>query len=246
MKTNTRTNKLQKSSGLFFQLGLLLTLFTVYIAVEHKTELFISDGTNYEPEPYKEYAFHQYEEYKVEETKTQKKIKTVEKKTILNKPKVVDNNDKKEEYKPPFDEVDNSKETNVDITAKLVNVKEEEELEPDFFSVQEKPIYPGCEKVKENERRACFEKKITKHVSRKFNADLAQTLGLPSGKKRIYVEFIISKTGDIEITNARAVHKKLVKEGKRVVNKLPKMIPGKQNGKEVNVKYILPITFNVE
>ncbi len=249
MKTNTHTNKLQKSSGLFFQLGLLLTLFTVFIAVEHKTELFISDGNNYEPEPYKEYAFHQYEEYKVEETKTQKKTKTVEKKTILNKPKVVDNNDTKEELKPPFDDVDNKpKKSNIDFT-NLSDEKEEDPLDDDshlMIDVQEKPIYPGCEKVKESERKACFEKKIRKYVSRKFNAELAPRLGLSSGKKRIAVEFLITKTGEIEITNSSAPHKALEKEGRRVVSKLPKMIPGKQNGKEVNVKYIIPITFNVE
>jgi protein TonB len=114
-----------------------------------------------------------------------------------------------------------------------------------MINVQEKPIFPGCEKVKELERKKCFEKKITKFVTRKFNAGLAPSLGLSSGKKRILIEFLITKTGEIEITNARAPHESLEKEGKRVVNKLPKIIPGKQNGKEVDVKYILPILFDV-
>ena len=114
-----------------------------------------------------------------------------------------------------------------------------------MINVQEKPIFPGCEKVKESERKKCFEKKITKFVTRKFNAGLAPSLGLSSGKKRILIEFLITKTGEIEITNAKAPHESLKKEGKRVVNKLPKMIPGKQKGKEVDVKYILPILFDV-
>ena len=85
-----------------------------------------------------------------------------------------------------------------------------------------------------------------KHVQRKFNANLGNQLGMSSGRKRIFVEFIISKTGKIEVTNISAPHKRLQKEGKRVVNKLPTMIPGKQNGEAVNVKYILPIVFSVE
>ena len=45
---------------------------------------------------------------------------------------------------------------------------------------------------------------------------------------------------------ARAPHARLEKEAKRVVGLLPKMIPGKQRGRPVNVTYMLPISFNVE
>ena len=86
---------------------------------------------------------------------------------------------------------------------------------------------------------------MQKHVSRKFNADLAGDLGL-SGKQKIYVQFKITKTGGIQIIGARAPHKKLEKEARRVVNLLPKMQPGKQRGRPVNVTYMLPITFDVQ
>ena len=66
------------------------------------------------------------------------------------------------------------------------------------------------------------------------------------GKQKIYVKFKILKTGKIEILGVRAPHKKLAKEARRVVNKLPKMIPGKQKGKPVNVTYMLPIIFTIE
>ena len=87
---------------------------------------------------------------------------------------------------------------------------------------------------------------MQKHIQRKFNGDLASDLGLPPGKQKIYIQFRITKTGTIEILGARAPHKRLEKEAKRVVNLLPRMTPGKQRGRPVNVTYMLPISFNVE
>ena len=75
---------------------------------------------------------------------------------------------------------------------------------------------------------------------------MANQLGLSSGKQSIYVQFVITKSGEIEIKGARANHKRLEKEGKRVVNLLPQMTPGKKNGEPVNVSYMVPISFNVQ
>ena len=109
------------------------------------------------------------------------------------------------------------------------------------------PIYPGCEKFSSNtELRQCMSKKIARLVQRKFNTDLAGDLGLSPGKKKIYIQFKITKTGGIEIVGARAPHPRLEKEAKRVVMLLPKMTPGRQRGRPVNVTYMLPISFNVE
>ncbi|WP_457610622.1 energy transducer TonB, partial [Lutibacter sp.] len=41
-------------------------------------------------------------------------------------------------------------------------------------------------------------------------------------------------------------HKRLQAEAIRVIKLLPKMIPGKQRGRPVGVKYSLPIAFKVE
>jgi protein TonB len=69
---------------------------------------------------------------------------------------------------------------------------------------------------------------------------------LSPGKKRVYVQFKISKTGDIVDVRARGPHARLEKEAVRVVELLPKMEPGKQRGRPVGVKYTLPITLLVE
>jgi hypothetical protein len=45
---------------------------------------------------------------------------------------------------------------------------------------------------------------------------------------------------------AKAAHPILKEEGIRVINSLPQMVPGKQNGQEVGVMYSLPIVFQVD
>ena len=108
------------------------------------------------------------------------------------------------------------------------------------------PVFPGCEKGTKAEKKACFSKKISRHINRKFNSGLASDLGLSAGKKRIFVMFKIDKTGSITEIQARAPHPRLQKEAERVVKTLPKMIPGKQRGRPVSVRYSLPIAFLVE
>jgi protein TonB len=121
----------------------------------------------------------------------------------------------------------------------------EEDIEVPFSVIENVPIFPGCDKGNNAERRKCMSQKITKFVQRKFNTDLAGDLGL-SGRQRISVIFKIDKYGDVVGVRARAPHPRLVKEATRVVNLLPKMKPGKQRGKAVVVPYSLPIIFQVQ
>jgi len=65
---------------------------------------------------------------------------------------------------------------------------------------------------------------------------------------KIYVKFIVDKTGSIVNTQVlRGVPdgKLLEKEAVRVVQSMPKWTPGKQNGKEVAVYFTLPISFKL-
>ena len=121
----------------------------------------------------------------------------------------------------------------------------EEDIEVPFSVIENVPIFPGCDKGNNAERRKCMSQKITKFVQRKFNTDLAGDLGL-SGRQRINVIFKIDKNGDVVGVRARAPHPRLEKEAARVINLLPKMKPGKQRGKAVIVPYSLPIIFQVQ
>lgn len=126
-------------------------------------------------------------------------------------------------------------------------------LEVDYFNsdnvpfaiIDEVPVFPGCEGAKEELRR-CLQEQITKHVNRNFNSNLASSLKLESGVNKIFVIFKIDKEGNITDVRSRAPHKALQEEAVRVINLLPKMISGKQDGKNVDVMYSLPIAFKVE
>lgn len=141
--------------------------------------------------------------------------------------------------------------TEVDQETEIVEVEEveveevEEDIDVPFSVIENVPVFPGCEKGTNNEKRACMSKKIAQFVNKKFNTDLAGDLGL-SGRQRINVIFKIDKTGNVTDIRARAPHPGLEKEAKRVIGLLPKMQPGKQRGKPVNVPYSLPIIFQVQ
>lgn len=115
-----------------------------------------------------------------------------------------------------------------------------------FISVEQVPIYPGCEKKKTNdERRQCMSEKITKLVQKKFNTNVGDNLGL-SGKQVIQTQFKIDKTGHVTDVKVRGTRPELEEEAQRVINKIPEMVPGKQRDKNVSVIYALPIVFMVQ
>ncbi|MDP3314262.1 energy transducer TonB [Lutibacter sp.] len=135
-----------------------------------------------------------------------------------------------------------------DIKKQLSAVVEEEVVVEDvpFMVIENVPVYPGCF-GNNDELRACFSKQISKFVSEKFNSGLASDLGLASGSiQKIYVTFKVNKFGEVTDIQARAPHKQLQEEAIRVINLIPKMTPGKQRGKPVNVNYGLPIVFKVQ
>ena len=64
---------------------------------------------------------------------------------------------------------------------------------------------------------------------------------------RVIVQFVVTKEGNIkEPVVANGVDPYLDAEALRVIKAMPKWKPGKQRGKEVNVKYTLPIHFRLQ
>lgn len=112
-------------------------------------------------------------------------------------------------------------------------------------TIEVSPVYPGCRGT-ESQKKKCLMTKISKFVAKNFDAELANDLGLKEGRKRINVSFLIDKNGVPTVLKVRAQHEKLKKEALRVVSLLPKMSPGKVNGKIEPVLYNLPIVYDVE
>lgn len=242
-KKQHRFDKLQKSSILFTQLGLVLALFVVYIALEFNAEKkdFVFNES-FEPDESTPFVT-QHRAIIIEKKVTQKK-KNTPKKTVPLIDIKIDNNDPKIEDSviEPIDETPTD-----DIIDSIVEAPSNEETEDTlpFILIEEAPVYPGCEGLDSLQTKRCFTSKISKFVNKKFNTDIASDLNL-SGKQNIWVIFKIDKTGTVTNITAKAPHKRLEKEAIRIVQKLPKMTPGKQRKRPVGVKYTLPIAFVIE
>jgi protein TonB len=237
IKKNPKAN-LENYTRLFMQLGLVLALLVVYLAIEKKTyDRVIADlgpvVLNMEDD-----------EQVVEIEQVKPPEQQAPPPPAPDKIEVVQDEEEVEET------VIESTETNekqaVEVK-QIVEVEEEEDVIEDvpFAIIEDVPVYPGC-KGNKDQLRECLQEEITKHVNKKFNSELASDLGLSPGVKRIFVMFKIDKSGNITDVMARAPHKRLEEEAIRVVNLLPKMTPGKQRGRPVGVKYSLPIAFKVE
>ena len=110
-----------------------------------------------------------------------------------------------------------------------------------FAMIEEVPIFPGCEG--NTDKRACFQQSIQTHIGKYFNyPEEAQEHGIQG---RVNVVFIIQKDGSIGNVRMRGPDKLLEQEAERIIAKLPKMTPGRHNGKQVNVPYSIPITFKL-
>ncbi len=111
--------------------------------------------------------------------------------------------------------------------------------------IDQVPVFPGCEGLTKGKQKQCTTEKITEHIVKSFNTEIGVKLGV-IGRQRIYVIFKIDKNGDVVGVRSRASHPDLEAEAIRVVNSLPKMIPGKHKGKQVEVPYSLPIIFQIQ
>ena len=237
VKKSPKAN-LENYSKLFLQLGLVLALFIIYIGIEYKTfDRDISDLGNAD-----------YQEEIEEEIPITERVEQI--KPPPPPPPAPEKIEVVEDEKEVEETVLESTETDETEAVEIVEIEEvveEEEVMEDvpFAIIEDAPVFPGC-KGSKAEKKKCLQEKIRKHVTKKYNVDLANELGLDPGKKKVYVIFKISKTGAITDVRARGPHKRLESEASRVVKLLPKMIPGKQRGRAVGVKYTLPITLLVE
>ena len=115
--------------------------------------------------------------------------------------------------------------------------KEEPEGTPDsnkaYDVVDEMPQFPGGPS-------ALFEF-ISKNIQYPKEAEDANLQG------RVIVSFVVEKDGSVSNAKVvRPIDPLLDAEALRVVNSMPKWIPGKQNGEAFRVKYTIPVTFRVE
>lgn len=116
------------------------------------------------------------------------------------------------------------------------------ETDVPFAVVDEVPVFPGCEDTED--KKACFNEMMQKHIGKNFSYPKeAQEKGIQG---RVNIMLTVAKNGEIKDMSFRGPDKLLEDEAQRIMEKLPRMKPGKQKGKKVNVLYSIPITFRLE
>ena len=118
-----------------------------------------------------------------------------------------------------------------------------DELKTNHLNIEDVPMFRSCKNVFKSQRRECFQNKITKHIRKHFYyPKYAFNRGIQG---RVFVQFIIEKDGSISEIKTRGADKSLEKAALKIIKKLPKLIPGKANGKPVRVPYSIPITWKL-
>lgn len=108
-----------------------------------------------------------------------------------------------------------------------------------FASVDKVPVFPGCENAEDP--RACFVSKINEHIRKYFKYPEEAQLNNIQG--RVFVQFTVKSDGTVDFIRTRGPEKSLDDAARAILEKLPNMIPGEQNGRKVNVPFSIPISY---
>lgn len=235
----------------FFQIGLIMALLISWLAIEGKT-YHLQDSS--EPYVLSQNFVDPIETIEVFEKKVEKsKPKPLPPKTTLNNIKVSDKDDFDDTEPIDLDDLlkptDGDHPTPVDIdqvTSIDKGITKTEDIDPiPYQQVQDVPIFPGCERYKDNNRRMdCLNKSVHKFIIRRFDTDRAAHQGI-SGVNRMNVQFMVDETGTVTDVKVLAREKVLENEAKRVISLLPSFQPGKQNDKPVKVIYTISIVLDI-
>ena len=119
------------------------------------------------------------------------------------------------------------------VVKEPVPVKEEKKEEEIFVAVEQPAEFPGGQ--------AALMKWLSQNIRYPEAAQQNDIQG------RVIVKFVVEKDGSIsQVTVARGVDKDLDREALRVVKKMPKWQPGKNNGVAVRSYFNLPVTFKLQ
>jgi TonB family protein len=115
----------------------------------------------------------------------------------------------------------------------IVPGKQKKESDEVFVVVEEMPQFPGGEEA--------------------MISWIAQNIRYPEKAKQegirgmVAVSFVVGKTGKVsDVKAVRSVHPLLDAEAVRVIREMPDWKPGTQRGKAVDVKYTVPVKFDLD
>jgi TonB family protein len=115
-----------------------------------------------------------------------------------------------------------------------------------FAVVEEVPMFKGCEGVDKSAQFDCFQKEMTNHIKLHFTYPKEAMENNIQG--RVQVEYLIDEIGNVEVYRVKGPEnaQPLEEEARRIINLLPQFIPGKEKGKAIAVRHVVPITFRMQ
>ena len=207
---------IERKRGLFFQIGLVITLLAVLVAFEWKS---------YEKTDYSlgQLQMDDLEDEMIPITRQEEKPPP----PPPPPPEIIEIVE---------DEVEIENELEVEETDtdenEFIEQEEEEDSDEVFMVVEQMPVFPGGDLGLMK-----FIQKNTKYPPIAKENDI-------TGK--VYVSYVVNKKGKVtNVKVARSVDRYLDAEAVRVVKLLPYSSAGKQRGKPVNVQYTIPINFTL-
>ena len=240
---------LKKRVGLFFSIGLAIATFASLYAINYKS---VEEGK-------KKIEFDKMEDLSedvqdiVMEENTPPPAPPAEPDKVEIPPEVITQVDDNKKVDTEFKSTDTNKEDASNVP--LPNIKNtgvpggtgtgDDEIQDDvqFFAIEQKPMFEECKNVPKEEQEKCFKKSLDAFVSKTLvYPETAMQMG---SQGRVVVQFRIKKDGNVEVINTQGKDKILEKEARRVIEKLPRLIPGKQRERPVAVIFSYPIVFRL-
>ncbi len=244
MKKNPKFN-LEKRRGLYFQLGVLVSLSFVLVAFT---------WTDYTKTFHSSLGFYTDDAIEIDiiETSTRSKPKPKPPVMIMSLVKIgpetpepdpdpiipdIDPND------PRFDIDDNWDEDLKDDPDGNGIGDDSMPLSP--LRVEIAPYYEDCTNVLDRKQQMdCSYHKIKQFVNANTTYPaLCREIG---AEGTVHMSFVVNKKGELEdIKVERGVHPLMDKEAIRVFKTIPKLIPASQQGKAVKVRFNMPVKFEL-
>ena len=232
---------LKKRTGLFFSIGLALATFASLYALNYRSVDKEKGKIEFDKvvdltEDVKDFTM---------EENTPPPAAPPEPPKVEVEPEVIKQVDDKQKVETDFKANDTNKEDNANTARPEIKSTGDEEIENDvqFFAIEQKPMFEQCKGLPKEEQEKCFKKSLDAFVNKNLvYPDAAIQMG---SQGRVVVQFRIKKDGSVEVINTQGKDKLLEKEARRVIEKLPKLIPGKQRDRPVAVIFSYPIVFKL-
>ena len=221
LKKNPKAD-LTKTAGLYRNIGLVLSLAIVLFAFEYKS--YDDDGVKNLGQVADDF------EDLMEIPPTEQPPPPPPK---IQQPEIIevpDEEEIEEEIEVDLD-VDMTEETVIEEVV-FEEAPEEEEADEIFTIVEDQPGFPGG--------MGAFYTYVQKNLK---YPNQARRMGIEG---KVFVQFVVDKQGNItEVSPIKGIGAGCDEEAARVIKSSPKWSPGKQRGKAVKVRMILPITFKL-